>query len=309
MKKKHLLVFFLLVSIIIVVTLLAVKKAVWDGRHQINFVIEGNPLIIASFNPADDKSLNLLTIPSSTLIETIHGYGQYKVEAISKLGQLEGRGEDLLTGSLEEFFSVPIDGYLSPFSPQDLTLADPAAIKKGISATLLDLVKGRGKTNLTKLDLFRLWWQVRKVRADKIKAVNLNETAVFSLTTLADGTSAGEIDAESVGELVVKLFEDRQIRTEDLAISVLNGTSHFGLANKAAQKVSNLGGRIIEIGVAAGEKEKCEVKTEKANRLNYTVKKLMGIFHCRWVEGGPGEYRGQVALILGEDYWRKLMVK
>ena len=90
----------------------SISKSVWDGENQFNIAINSQPVLVVSFNPAE-KSLNVLVIPDGTFIETIHGYGPYRVESIYRLGELNKNGGELLSGSLQEYLGVPIDAYAS----------------------------------------------------------------------------------------------------------------------------------------------------------------------------------------------------
>jgi len=111
--------------------------------------------------------------------------------------------------------------------------------------------------------------------------------------------------------LVNQLFKDEKIVQEDLAIAVLNGTTHFGLARKAARLITNIGGQVVEVGNIENLKSqilnlKCEIRSPKRLKNAYTIQKLMRAFDCRWGGEDLADHRAEAILILGEDYWSRL---
>lgn len=284
------------------------KKAVWDGHDQFNLVINSQPIVIASFAPNKEKLLNLLIIPEKFNIDTIHGYGSYRIESIFDLGQLDGQGEELFTGSIENYFGLPIDGYISEINIGD-KVDKPENAKKYILKNLAILFKEKGKTNLNKWDLIRLWWFTRKIHQNKIKKVDLGQISGSLEIISADGTKVTKPDPEKIDKIVKELFIDQKIVEEDLSLSVLNGTSLPGLAQRAARLIDNIGGRVLEIGNLSDKKNKCEIKSKKTQLRSYTLQKLIKIFNCDWTGEDLGDHRTEVVLILGEEYWEKISKK
>ena len=57
------------------------QACLWDGRNRLTFVINSEPILVASLNSLD-KTLAVLSLPGKTYIEAIGGYGFYKAESI-----------------------------------------------------------------------------------------------------------------------------------------------------------------------------------------------------------------------------------
>lgn len=250
------------------------RRSVWGGQNQLNLVfdpaITGQPVLVAFFNP-NEKSLNILSIPTGTLIEAVGGYGPYRVESLFGLGELDGRGGEVLTTSLQEYLGVPIDAYASMQSAKRKVQSAKEA-KDSILGVFSSFLKNEGKTNLTKWDLVRLWWKTNNIPEDKIKIVDLAEQPINGLAV------------------------DEKIRQEDLAIAVLNATDQPGLATKRARLVENIGGRVI--GIGDKENEKCQIRSEKKFKNSYTVKRLSKIFNCDWGGENLEGQRAEVVLII-----------
>ena len=140
----------------------SIGRSLWDGESQFNLAVNSQPVVIVSFN-YQGKDINILKIPDGTFIETIHGYGPYRIESIYKLGEIKGEGGQLLADSLQDYFGLNIDGFLNGGKlPQE---------QKGLKSFLLNQffvsLGSRGKTNLSRWDQFRLWWQIKIVREKK----------------------------------------------------------------------------------------------------------------------------------------------
>lgn len=287
----------------------SLKTSVWDGRSRINLVFRSKPLFIASLEPSE-AVMDLLVVPDGTFIEAAHGYGPYRVEVIYSLGELEGKGEALLADSLQEYLGVPLDAYVSP-DKKELIIDNfnkTVKIKTQILGVMMGLFKGEGKTNLSRWDLLRLWWETVRLKNSKINVVNLSETSASSEATLPDGTKATKIEPERLDRIVNRLFVDEKIRAEDLTLAVLNSTGKSGLANQGARLIANIGGRVVKVGEIEGMAgiEKCQIRSEEKQRETYTVRKIREIFDCQWSREKIEGQRTEVVIILAEDYWRKL---
>ena len=301
MKKRLLFFVFLLIFAGLGFNLYrSVTKGLWDGRNRFNLVLIGEQIAVFSLAPGEE-AVSFLLIPGTTLVETIRGYGTYRINSVFNLGELDNGGGKLISGTIQDYLGLTIDGY--------------ARLEDGniefVQQALVGLLRNKGETNLTSWDLVRLWWQLKKIRPDRIKMVNLGETSACSEVVLADESSAIEIDSERVDRVVSQLFKDQKVRIEDLAVAVLNRTSHQGLAGRAARLITNIGGRVVEVGEAESLSvtkpgEKCEVQSAEKLRNSYTVKKLIRIFDCSWGGEALGGHRAEVILILNEDYWQRL---
>lgn len=256
------------------------------------------------FSLVPKEEINLMVVPENTFVESIHGYGRYRLEAIYQLGELEGRKDgELLTGTLQEVLGAPIDGYI--FMQEPIDGQSPA---KWGQSLIKKIVCREKSTNLIWWDWLRVCWQTRKIRQDKIKIIHLEQTGVLKEVTLSDESKTLEIDAEKIDEISGNFFKDPQIRLENLAVAVLNGTDHPGLASKGARLITNIGGRVIKVGDAEQKTSQCKIKVQSSLRKpkNYTARKLQKIFNCQLEEEDLTDYRVDILLLLGEEYWEKL---
>jgi len=298
---------FLLLAVLLLLGGLTVKifrivqSSGWDGKERATFAVVNDGVGLVSFSPKD-KELVLLLIPNGTQIELTHGYGFYRIEAITRLEEIEKR-KDLLQESLGENFGIAVNGWMkSAVGERGLAFSQSEILDE-----LVSQIEGRGETNLSFWDLVRLWWQIRGVRSDKIHSFDLGQMDILKESRLADQEMIFTIDRDLFDTRVGKFFLEPRFKTDGLTIEVLNGTSYPGLANQAARIVTNLGGEVVWVGDSGVKSSKSKVQSQKDKRNLYPVKKLIQIFGGFWEEKEEG--RADITLILGEDYLQKLNQK
>ncbi len=257
------------------------RRVAWDKEGRINFVIQTKSVLVLSLIFSEDKLL-ILSIPNGIDVEAIHGYGPYRIESVFKLGELEKRGGEFLQDSIQEFLGLPLDGYLVTDNDWEFKVEDK---KK--------LVGKRQQTNLNHWDLVQLWWQMKKISDSKVTMIELEP-----------GSTSWEID-----EIIGQFFQDKKLTSEDLAIAVLNATERSGLAYRGAKLISNIGGRVVEVGGWEENKGNCELRGKKKYLKSYTAQKIKKIFDCQWGGEDLADHRADLVVILGEAYWRKLNEK
>jgi len=288
-------------------------QRIWDGKNKINIVFLKPQVFVFSLDPPE-KRATILFLPENTFLETIHGYGEYPLESIYKLGEQEGYdGGEFLTASLQENLRVPLEGYVFFNDLKEANLS-PSNQRDFILRCLRALFFKREKTNLKKGDIFFLWFKVKKVRQDKISPVNLEKLDITEKIILPDGTEGFKINPQKFKKVALVFFKDAQIRQENLEIAVLNSTSYSGLATRVADLIENIGGRVVEVGEAENLKSqmsdlKCQIRSKKELKKSYTLRKLEKVFGCQWQEEEAGDYRGDLVLIIGEGYWKMLKEK
>jgi len=305
MKKAALLVLIILFLSIGFGVYRTAKNSIWDGKNRLNLVLNQNPVAILSYSPRDQKIV-ILTIPNGTYLETINGYGFYKIESIFPLGELDKNGGELLAGSLQEYLGIPIDGYLSFPACSALEIREK---KICLLNELWTSVFSTKKTSLSRWDRLRLWWGVRQIRLSKIIISDLCQGQYCEEAQLSDGSKVWQLGLERVDKIAINLFTDPQLKSEALSLEILNGTSHYGLANRGGRILTNVGAVVLKISDWDNELSTCEIRTPKSLTASYTFQKIQSLFGCRWQEDDLKDQRFDILLILGEYYYDKLSKK
>ncbi|MBM3209433.1 hypothetical protein FJZ40_04040 [Candidatus Shapirobacteria bacterium] len=269
---------------------------------RVNFILNAESVFLLSFSPQKNEVL-AMKIPDNLQLEALSGYGRYQARSLYELGELEGKSGKLLKESVQEYLGLPLDGWVRASGKATLT-CEEGSFKSRLSGILFDLFWGEGKTDFPKGDVARLWFSFRKVPLNNVRVLDLDRIILLGEETLPDKTVVLAADKEKLDFTLQKYFLDEKMREENLAIEVVNLTEHAGLANQAARLVSNIGGRVIGLETQAG-KNWCWVKSEKKNRESYTVRKLIKIFNCEFIEAKLADQPAEVILAVGEDYWKK----
>lgn len=284
----------------------SIKQHQWTEDRTLNLVIKSDRLSILSFNPRE-KTVTLVKIPDETYLSIPFGFGRWPSSSIYDLGQAEKPpvGAVLIKETISLIFGIPIDGYLILSSNSDSTRAETVLEKlrtAGFSG--LGILK-QSKTDLTPLELMRLWWKIKGVRSDKVKILDLGDSQITEWILLADGRRGLTLDQLKLDQYIQGQFEDNKIRDEGLSVGIFNATEHPGLAEKAARVVSNMGGRVI---FTSNYKDNLS-SNRVFGKKSYTINRLSEIFGpacalpCNNGTLEPDFSRADVTVILGEDYF------
>ncbi len=197
------------------------KKGFWDGNTQINLVLKTHSVSLLSFDPSE-QTIKVVTVPGETYVELPDDFGSWQVTSVYDLGQGENpaRGVYFLKTALTSYLGLPIDGFMTAnFS----TPEEAIALFRNQPTQLLSKLPSLN-TDLTPLELIRLYIGFRGVRFDKITYVNLDT---------------------NMDDFVAKNLFDSQLHQTQVSVAVFNGTKLPGKAKEVARLVSNLGGNVI----------------------------------------------------------------
>lgn len=180
------------------------------------------------------------------------------------------KGKNVDKKSVGKLLKIPIDG----------TIAFREQINGRLSA--LSIMEARGidnvlwqyllnfntlQTNLTILDMTRLWWFARSIPTHSI-----------TLKTVSLPLILEPSDELNNDRLMVTLFNEKSITDENMSIHVVNGTGVFGLGNRLARLITNIGGNVIAVTTADSLIEQTEIVYRDVK--NYTVEKLSKVIRA-----------------------------
>lgn len=334
-KKKRLLLGLLVLGLIIILVLLgkllgfvgalgqpfapdskiSTRDYLWDSDAPVNIVVKSDQISLISYQPKSN-SLAVIKIPNETYLNVPLNYGRWSARSIYSLGQSDDiqSGANLLKLTMESTFAVPIDGYLL-FDDQtqiDKILDDIRSSPFGF----LNYLPG-SKTDLSLWEYLRLIWELKNVRFDRITNIDLSQNESTNWVVLPDGRRVLEVDQRSLDKNTAALILDEEIEQENVNLVILNSTKHQGLAEKAARMISNLGGRVVEIGTIEESLSETLVIGDKSS---YTFNRLESFFAPRCLKknilvmvlGSSCDsevkqfiqaQQSQITIVLGEDYY------
>ncbi len=252
------------------------QKSSLSSLSRINLILltTQNQLLVLSLEGREGMILALLP---SEKVNVPRGFGEYELAKVYALGELEKRGAQLLQETVEERLNVALFGYLQPsWLIKETDWQKPKTFLKKV---FWGALWGRVKTDLSRGDLLRLYWQAR----------NLDDSLCRSWDS--KGASAD-------------VFQDRRLRKEGLSVEILNATDHNGLAQKAGLFLEKAGGRVVRLGDAGQNEEQCQLLSQ-GEIESYTAFWLAKVFQCPLKKQILPAARGDIVLILGEEYWKR----
>jgi len=281
----------------------------WQTSEKINVACVCDPIVIASFEPLD-KKINLIFLPADLYLE-VPGYGWYPASSSYGLGQLKKpkQGGLLFSRSLASAVEGPIDYYIK-FN--DETFSHPSKerifqLKQKLNGPTglffviknINWITKHMETNLTLFDLYRLWWEFKDVRNEKVNYLNI-PTGSFEDLVLPDGRKVKVLGEQGLGAYAESFFSDQKILNEKVSVDILNGTAKEGVGSKVARIVEAAGADVVFIGNYQGVAKQSVLQVSKEKKKSMTAKKLSRLFNLR-VEEKKEKELTDITLILGED--------
>lgn len=287
------LIFLALIAFLVLLGIRSYLNSTWLRQASFNMVWAPSPTMILGVSPAE-KSLTVLLIKRNVTIETVGGYGFYPIGSIYDLGKLVGRKEKFLADSVQEYFGIPVDGWLIRESEKSNgAVFSLAKMKSDLVASLDGGSKAGFFTNLSFFDRARLWWYFSFLRPDKVTVVELGEF--------------GQTDQPQIEKLLGENFAYSDLAKEGKTVAVLNGTSFFGLASKAARLLKNMGVRVVWVGEGESLSARCLVEVKEGNLQGATALRIKKVFACEKIVAIKGEARADIILTVGEAYYQYLL--
>ncbi|KKU49484.1 hypothetical protein A2875_00970 [Candidatus Gottesmanbacteria bacterium RIFCSPHIGHO2_01_FULL_46_14] len=259
------------------------------GLGQINVAIDGDPIIIASWQP-DGERLVIVTIPASFTAQAVRGLGRYPVGSLWQLGSMEGLSGDVFRQSLEELIALPIQWSMSGISQSELFSL----------RSLPRVLFGEIKTNMSFASYLAVWWKVLTISRDHIVEIPLGASVVTD-ESQADGTNTAVISLEAVDRALTDEFELPSIRDEKLTVAVSNTTATAGLAEHVARMINRIGGNVTALGNEDVKLGGCQIRGTQKHLDSVTSRVLTRIFDCEPVVS-EGEAYADIVVAVGTRY-------
>lgn len=296
----------------------------WDGRNVLNLIIaksqknaEGQGLEdinLVSLNSQDEK-ITIIKLSDEILLDVPKNFGSWKLGSIYKLGQ-ENKpqmGEDLLKMSVSRMLALPIDGIMEISGEGPLNLESQIAGWKGNLLTGFNFLT-RVRTDLSLKESMEFITKASKIRSDNIESLDLFRSTITQSKLLPDSSRVLGVDGVKLDTFTKQNLMDPIISSEDLTVSVYNGTDHPGLTLEAVRLINNLGARVTIITNTSEKFVKNGVylnPEEGSSAVNsQTYKRLAEIFavnclkkECKTLDREVVNSRAAISVVLGEEYF------
>ena len=238
-------------------------------------LLVGNPMMVASWDGAR-KHVTVIRIPPTVSITGLNGVGEYSLESLWKLGDIDKNNRTLLSDSLGETLAIAIPWYIG------LTDGD---IKKVFSvANAPNMLMGRHPTNMPLSVFLPLALATQNFRTDAVDELTISD-ALLMKQERPDGSSISFLDPDTVDRMAGTQFEEETIRKESLRVAVKNTTPTPSLGRRMERRIARAGALVVEVGNDEQTIEECRVFGSKKNLKSYTATFLRQFYSCELLEG------------------------
>lgn len=185
------------------------------------------------------------------------------------------------TKDIQKHFDIPVDGKISNSSDDISTSQISSKLFKSA------LTFGKDLEDITFIDALRLFIFT--------KGVPFN--AIYDRKITPDLTN------QQISTLVYLTFSDPTIYQENQSIQIINSTSLYGLGNKLANFISNMGGNVVLVSTANTENKISTIEYYKTK--SYTVNKINSYLNFSLIKS---DKRGvaDVIITIGKDKLDKI---
>lgn len=267
-------------------------------------VISDPPVLVSvDFSSKKEKAVNFVLLPNKLETKSAWGYGNYRLESIYKLGEQEKiGGGQLLAESLQVSFGIPVSGWI------DLRATNISGSpgKLWLLSVFRKALFRKGSMNLpTKEAIF---WLLSIIKTGGVEyKVHDIEKDGLTYEEIIENRSLLGINTEKINQKYPWLFFDRELESEGMAIAVLNGSDHAGLASAAKKVIELMSGHVVLLADYPESAAGCVLKTRKEISKSLTVLKLSRVFGCDIIhEDMRQNYRADVVIILGSEYSKRV---
>ena len=271
------------------------RYSIWDGNRFFSTVYESNDQIgYISFNPEIDEII-ILSMPEDLMMPLGYGYGEYRVDKIKPLAQLDDVAfGDLLQQSMLQYLGVHSDAYVVGVDSDNVD----------INVYLLKSLFKMTDTNLSSWDLIRLLNMARNLRVENIKQIQLEDTDILIGQVLPDDTTVLTTDFGKLDNFVLTQFADPDYLSDTNTWEIYNATNNAGFGAWMKRVVANSGFDVVGVRQAneLGLTSAIELREESLTQSVRDFSEDSGIpivFHT------DNSRRSSVQVILGDDYWNQ----
>jgi len=265
-------------------------------------VFAGSPVVVWSC-ASDGSGCDVVTIPSSYVVDAVHGYGRYTLEALWRLGFIDKRGGGILAESVADLLGLSRAWYFGP-PDSSLPVVDNGVTlgRKTISlGALFPFMFHRDRSDIPTGEFIALAKQISSARYDQITAIDLSQKPVTESQTLPDGTTQNVVSPDQIDRAMKGIFEDTAVRQEALTVAVDNTTQTPDLGTRAARLLSAGGVLVVSVGNDEPERTSCTVSGSRQTLASHTARVIESILDCRGEENTK-QQSSDLVVRVGTDF-------
>ena len=273
-------------------------KSSWDGKSPFIAALETSPPSIFVFQKNSkrlavfklDPNAFLVAAGSEGLQKTADIFEKESGEKVAKVLSLN------LGADIENFVSIDqkvaaekqsVENLLNNFA----SLVTPFQIISGTYGS------GLQNTNITRIDLLKLWWQLKGVSVEKLELVELSPYKEEIIT--ADNKKILGVEKESIRLKMNQYLENRYLDQKKANVEIINGSKVPNALQLAADFASSAGFSVTQAEQSPQISEKTQIVAYDKN--SYNASYLASIFDCDIVSESNGQ-GADLTVVIGRDF-------
>lgn len=273
----------------------------WDAKSTFSTVVTTSPLSVLVYNPTSDE------VALVKFKEDLYFATGDQNEPLAEIGKISSAatGTDL-SKAASRITRSPIANFVVLEETKEASLEGLRAYFKSFASLstpvkiMLSKPAGVSSTNITRIDMIRLWWQIKSL---SINNLNFIDAAGFTEEiVMTGGYKVLGVDDASLHRLMSQYLQNWTILEEGLAISVEDFSTDPTSGDLARDFVMAVGGQVTGVSYKRGEN--LEKTIILAGRDSYTASYLAKIFGCD-IKSLPDLAESEIKVILGRDFGQK----
>ncbi len=280
-----------------------VSNSRWDDSMPFAAAISTGPPSVLVFNK-DIGEIAVLKVPAELGVPAGDRTGEsFKVSNINT-----GNGREMAKG-LTRVLGLDIQNYVVLNERHEISQTTIDAAYRDFSsfstlAAIVTVGKSPGikSTNITRMDLLRLWWQVKLSGIKSPKIIDLGD---FSEDVSGSrGTKVKSLDTELAHLSINKYFEIKGLAEGNIKLEIKNSSGAIGVGQLAGEIAASAGFNVTRVLTGEAKIAGCRIIAGPKNLR--AVSYLANIFKCDIVAPPPDAQGAPMMLDLGSDFAKSL---
>ena len=282
---------------------LSFEKSSWVRGSSLVMAVNSSPGSLVIYQD-DQKNLALLTFDEEDYFATLGGE-----IPIAKLGKVFEKNDKTLAGKVSGALHLPV-GHLVLFKERpSANLENFEDYFKNFASLLTPfgiLFDYPGDsvayTNLTRVDLFRLWWGLKSYRVENLIFKDLGDLG--GETILENGQKVEAVDEQLIARAVSIYLESERLSSERFSVFIKNSSGIVGVGQLASDLISISGAHVVKIETDSAVSATSHILAGDTGSFtaNYLAK-LVG-YDIKAADDQPDD---QINVIIGRDFVEKYL--
>lgn len=265
----------------------------WSGQSSLAIALNSDPPAVIIFAKEAGK-VGVFSLPADLKYAT--GNAGETVKQVDSLFKGPGRKAEAVLSNLN---GVNISRFVYLENPPKLGRDQVYELFKKFSSLKTPIVIALGKStfssDLSKIELLRLWWEVKGLTLSQIDFVDVDN---FSEKIIGENNKKfAAIDRESVNHQMTKYFKGAALGN----IEILNNSGEAEATALARDMLGAYGWNVVNVGSSANVVAVCSINDPQESR---DVGLLAGIFGCNIIRRQNAS-TGNPVLVLGSDFAKR----